>query len=306
MADELKSTRQALGDTLISYMDKYKDNKLIVLTADLTGPTGLLQFSKSYPGNFMDLGIAESNMIGVGAGMALDGMKVVMTSFASFITGRYDQIRCSLAYPKIPCIIVGTHSGMAIGRDGVTQMGLEDIAIMRALPNMRVIQPNNYTNACEIIDYLLKNDLNSPVYLRLHRQPYYDEFGDWDIDGQNITIYFSGCFGREVYNIIQRLNSKGISGVSAEIVRSIKPLLTPIAPTTKMIVTIEDHSIIGGLGSAIIERCSEMEINPKIIRIGLNDIFPESGKPEDLYRKYKLDEDSIYERIIYEFEKLHT
>ncbi len=161
----MKATRDAFGYQLPLMGDKY-DN-IVALDADLGKATKIASFKDSHPDRFFQMGISESNMIGVASGISEYGYKVFLASFGSFLTGRYDQIRCSLAYSKRPVILVGTHVGMAIGRDGVTQMGLEDVSLMRALPNMKILNPASYSEAIKVIEYLCETELDSPHYLRL-------------------------------------------------------------------------------------------------------------------------------------------
>ena len=156
----MKATRDALKD-ILPLMGKEHDN-IVVLDADIGSATRLSAFAKEFPNRFFQIGIAEANMIGISSGLSEHGFKVFLGSFASFLSGRYDIIRCSLAYSKSPVILVGSHVGMAIGKDGVTQMGLEDVSIMRALPNMTILNPATYTEAVEIVKFLCKNKLDEP------------------------------------------------------------------------------------------------------------------------------------------------
>ena len=165
----MKATRDGFGEQLV---ESGKNNPDIIgLSADLGKATKIDKFGEAYPDRLFEMGIAENNMIGVASGMSEYGYKVFLASFASFLTGKYDTIRCSIAYSNAPCIIVGTHSGMAIGKDGVTQMGLEDISIMRSLPNMNVLVPSTYNQTKAIVKWLCETKLDSPYYLRLGRQP---------------------------------------------------------------------------------------------------------------------------------------
>ena len=170
------ATRDAFGNQLIQ--SAKNNDKILVLSADLSKATKTENFSKEYPERFFEIGIAESNMIGIGSGLSEYGFKVIMTSFASFLTGKYDVIRVSLAYSNAPVILVGTHAGLAIGKDGVTQMGLEDISLMRSLPNMQVMQPATAIETEKMVEYILDSDLNGPVYLRLGRQPVKEIFDE--------------------------------------------------------------------------------------------------------------------------------
>lgn len=307
----MKATRDAFGDHLPLMGEKHKD--IIALDADLGKATKIASFKESHPSRFYQMGIAEANMIGVASGISEYGYKVFLASFGSFLTGRYDQIRCSLAYSKRPVVLVGTHVGMAIGKDGVTQMGLEDVSIMRALPNMSVLNPASYTEAINIIEYLCQNQLDSPHYLRLGRQPVEDfdipfEFGKGQVVRQthamcNITIFSTGCILGDVVKaseIIQNNSSHNVRVVNLPTIKPIdKKIILQCAKQSKYLFSVEDHSIVGGLGTAISEVLTD-ESPQKLSRIGLDDVFPESAPPADLYDKYGLSSESIAKRVLSE------
>jgi len=304
----MRATREAFGEHLPVMGERY--NNIVALDADLGKATKIASFRESHPDRFFQIGIAEANMIGVASGISEYGYKVFLASFGSFLTGRYDQIRCSLAYSNRPVVLVGTHVGMAIGKDGVTQMGLEDVSIMRALPNMAVLNPASFSEAVKVIEYLCETDLQSPHYLRLGRQPVKDiemdfEFGKGQIvkDGSDITIFSTGCILGDVMDsagIIEEKTSKSVRVVNMP---TLKPIDTDIivecAKSSDMLFTVEDHSIIGGLGTAVSEVLTD-SYPKKVVRIGLNDIFPESAPPTDLYEKYGLSANKIAERVINE------
>ena len=307
----MKATRDAFGDHLPLMGEKHKD--IIALDADLGKSTKIASFKESHPSRFYQMGIAEANMIGVASGISEYGYKVFLASFGSFLTGRYDQIRCSLAYSKRPVVLVGTHVGMAIGKDGVTQMGLEDVSIMRALPNMNVLNPASYTEAINIIEYLCQNQLDSPHYLRLGRQPVEDfdlpfEFGKGQVVRQthamcDITIFSTGCILGDVVKaseIIQNNSSHNVRVVNLPTIKPIdKKIILQCAKQSKYLFSVEDHSIVGGLGTAISEVLTD-ENPQKLSRIGLDDVFPESATPADLYDKYGLSSESIAKRVLSE------
>ena len=307
----MKATRDAFGDHLPLMGEKHKD--IIALDADLGKATKIASFKESHPSRFYQMGIAEANMIGVASGISEYGYKVFLASFGSFLTGRYDQIRCSLAYSKRPVVLVGTHVGMAIGKDGVTQMGLEDVSILRALPNMNVLIPASYTEAINIIEYLCQNQLDSPHYLRLGRQPVEDfdipfEFGKGQVVRQthamcNITIFSTGCILGDVVKaseIIQNNSSHNVRVVNLPTIKPIdKKIILQCAKQSKYLFSVEDHSIVGGLGTAISEVLTD-ENPQKLSRIGLDDVFPESAPPADLYDKYGLSSESIAKRVLSE------
>ena len=304
----MKATREAFGYQLPLMGDKY-DN-IVALDADLGKATKIASFKESHPERFFQIGIAEANMIGIASGLSEYGYKVFLASFGSFITGRYDIIRCSLAYSNRPVVIVGTHVGMAIGKDGVTQMGLEDVSIMRALPNMKILNPASYSETIRVIEYLCETDLDSPHYLRLGRQPVEDidipfEFGKGQIvkDGTDITIFSTGCILGDVIgatNLIEKNTSRTVRVVNISTLKPIdKDIIVKCAKETKHLFTVEDHSIVGGLGSAVSEVLTD-EYPKKLTRIGLNDVFPESAPPVDLYEKYGLSSGQIAKKVLSE------
>ena len=304
----MKATREAFGNHLPVMGDKY--NNIVALDADLGKATKIASFKEKHPDRFFQIGIAEANMIGISSGISEYGYKVFLASFGSFLTGRYDIIRCSLAYSNRPVVLVGTHVGMAIGKDGVTQMGLEDVSIMRALPNMKILNPASYSETIKVIEYLCETDLNSPYYLRLGRQPVEDidipfEFGKGQIvkDGTDITIFSTGCILGDVIeasNLIENNTSRSVRVVN---ISTLKPIDTDIivkcAKETKHLFTVEDHSVVGGLGSAVSEVLTD-EYPKKVVRIGLNDVFPESAPPKDLYEKYGLSAGQISKKVLSE------
>ena len=307
----MRATREAFGEHLPVMGEKY-DN-IVALDADLGKATKIASFGQSHPDRFFQIGIAEANMIGVASGISEYDYKVFLASFGSFLTGRYDQIRCSLAYSNRPVVLVGTHVGMAIGKDGVTQMGLEDVSIMRALPNMVVLNPASYSEAIKVIEYLCDTELESPHYLRLGRQPVEDivmpfEFGKGQIvnDGDDITLFSTGCILGDVLKSAFIIEEKTSMSVRVVNIPTLKPIDEEIiidsAIHTNHVFTIEDHSIIGGLGSAVSEVLSE-KYPTKVSRIGLNDVFPESAPPADLYEKYGLSSNKIADRVLSELDK---
>ena len=307
----MRATREAFGEHLPVMGEKHRD--IVALDADLGKATKIASFRESHPERFFQMGIAEANMIGVASGISEYGYKVFMASFGSFLTGRYDQIRCSLAYSNRPVVLVGTHVGMAIGKDGVTQMGLEDVSIMRALPNMKVLNPATFSEAKKVIEFLAETELDSPYYLRLGRQPVKDidipfEIGKGQIikEGDDITLLSTGCILGDVMesaSIIEDKTSKSVRVVSFTSLKPIdRDMIVKCAQETKQLFTIEDHSIIGGLGSIVSDVLSE-EYPAKVVKIGLNDVFPESAPPADLYEKYGLSSNQISKRVVSELDK---
>ena len=299
----MKATRDGFGDQLVESGGDHYD--IVVLGADLGKATKINKFAEKYPDRYFECGIAENNMIGIGSGLAANGYNVFMSSFASFLTGKYDTIRCSIAYPDEPVILVGTHGGMAIGKDGVTQMGLEDVAIMRALPNMMVINPATYSEARYWTKWLCEVNPLGPVYLRLGRQPVKEVFPeDWPFahdntikQGKSSTLVFTtGCILPDALEATEELD---VTIIHVPVLRPIDSgWLYYTVRAFDHIFTVEDHSIIGGLGSLVAEHMAEAGSHAKLVRIGLNDQFPESGPPEQLYEKYGLSANKIKEKII--------
>ena len=215
----MKATRDAFGQQLVE--SAKNDKNIIALNADLSKATRLSKFLDAYPDRFFECGIAECNMLGIASGMSEYGYKVFLASFASFLTGKYDVIRVSIGYSNAPVVLVGTHAGLAIGKDGVTQMGLEDIGLMRGIPNMKVIQPATPIEARLATKFLAEEDLDSPAYLRIGRQPveevfdenYKFEFGKGVTikDGNDITLMSTGCILPEVIKASKQIESRGIS-----------------------------------------------------------------------------------------------
>jgi len=306
----MKATRDAFGDQLVL---SAKDNQnILALSADLAKATKLDKFAKEFPDRFFEIGIAENNMIGIASGLSEHGYKVFIGSFSAFLTGKYDTIRCSLAYPNCPVILVGTHGGLAIGRDGVTQMGLEDVAIMRALPNMTILNPATYNETLSLVKYLCETELNGPVYLRLGRQPVkeiYSETYEYSSpnravginirkDGYDGVVFSTGCILPDVLEAVENLDIAVVSLTQLKPLDANRELIEFYVNKFKYIFTVEDHSIIGGLGSIIAEIIAETASPAKLTRIGLQDVFPESGSTQDLYEKYGLSANQIRKTIL--------
>lgn len=301
-----KATRQAFGEALVRLGEKRKD--VVVLDADLAKSTKSELFAKKFPDRFFEMGIQEANMLGTAAGLALSGKVPFACSFACFITGRYDQIRLSVAYSEANVRVVGTHAGIAVGDDGFSQQGLEDIALMRVLPNMAVIQPADDIETEAVVNYLA--DHKGPVFLRLTRQnverihpeDFVFEFGKVETlkDGKDAVIFATGAQSSLSLRAAKTLEAEGLS-VRVVNVTTIKPLdVEGVVEAAKAcggkVITAEDHSVIGGLGSAVAEALAE-HFPAKILRIGVRDVFGESGSPADLYRKHGLDEEGIARQV---------
>ena len=295
-----KASRVAFGEALLDL--GARDPRILTLDADLSKSTMTAAFAKKFPDRAFNLGIAESNMIGIGAGLALAGKVPFVCSFACFLVGRFETIRISVAYTNANVKLVGTHAGIAIGEDGYSQMGVEDLACLRALPNIAIVQPADELETKQAVAYAVVHE--GPLYLRLTRQnlepvcppDYRFELGRWLVlrPGTDVTLIGSGG---PLANCLEAANRLATDGVSAEVVNaaSIKPLdedcLLQSVGKTGRVVTVEDHSIAGGLGGAVAETLSEVLPTP-IKRIGVQG-FGESGDPKGLYRKHGLDPDGI-------------
>ena len=295
-----KASRAAFGEALLDLAAT--NDRIVTLDADLSKSTMTAKFAKAYPSRAFNLGIAESGMIGVAAGLALAGRIPFACSFACFIIGRFETIRVSVAYTNAPVKLVGTHVGVAIGEDGYTQMGLEDIACIRSLPNIPIIQPADEIETKQAVAYAAEHD--GPLYLRLTRQnlePVHDAsyrfaFGKADVlkPGSDVTVLATGG---TVWNALEAAKRLAESGIHAEVINvaTIKPLdedaVVLSAGKTGRVVTVEDHSIHGGLGGAVAELLSEVMPTP-VKRLGVAS-FGESGDPKGLYVKHGLDPDGI-------------
>jgi transketolase len=292
------SMRGVYGETLVKL--GAKNRNIVVLDADLAKSTQTGKFGKAYPDRFFDMGIAEQDMIGTAAGLAAAGMNPFASTFAMFGSGRpWEQIRNSVAYPKLPVKIVVTHAGISVGEDGPTHQACEDISIMRSIPNMKVVAPADSVETEKLIEFLA-DYYDSPVYVRLTRMntdvvfgpDYKFRFGKGIVmkKGRDITIISTGVMLFQALEAAEILRAKKIS---AEVIHmpTIKPidekLIISSVKKTGKIITIEEHSIIGGLGSAVAEVISEK--SPVMLkRLGIKDVFAESGAPEALFEKYGL------------------
>lgn len=302
-----KATRDAFGEALAKCGEKYPN--VVALDADLAKSTKSEIFAKKFPNRFFEMGIAEANMIGTGAGMALAGKVPFICSFACFVTGRYDQIRISVAYSQANVRIVGSHAGIAIGDDGYSQQGLEDIAIMRVLPGMAVIQPADDLEAEAAVEFLCTHQ--GPAFLRTTRQKlervhadgYKFQFGKLDelkTGGTDAVIFATGGEVHFALKAAEQLEKEGFK-VGVANVHTIKPLdaqnIVRLAKQAKVVVTAEDHTVIGGLGGAVAEAMADAGVGKRLHRIGLPDVFGESGEPNELLKKFKLDTEGIAEQV---------
>ena len=302
MKEEKIATRQSYGETLVE-LGKENEN-IVVLDADLAGATKTDLFAKAYPDRFFDLGIAEANMLGTAAGFATCGKIPYASTFAVFAAGRgYDQIRNSICYPNLNVKICATHCGITVGEDGATHQMLEDISLMRTLPNMTVISPSDDTQTRWIIKEVSK--INGPVYVRLARLAtpvIYETNQKFEIgkaiqigEGTDGTVFATGVTVSEAIKAQEELEKQGIH-IRVVDVHTIKPIdkdmIIKCAKETAKLVSVEDHSIIGGLGTAISEVLTE-NYPVKLERIGMKDTFGKSGKAEELMEYFGITAKSI-------------
>lgn len=301
------ATRISYGNALKELGDKHDD--IVVLDADLANATQTAVFMKAFPERHIDCGIAESNMAGIAAGLATSGFVPFMTTFAMFAAGRaYEQIRNSIGYPHLNVKIVGTHAGISVGEDGPTHQCNEDIALMRTIPGMVVINPCDDIEAKAAV--ATAYEYTGPVYLRFGRNgvPVINDEANYKFElgkgitfreGKDVAIIATGLC---VASALKAADMLAIDGIEATVINihTIKPLdkklVINAAKRTGRVFTVEEHSIIGGLGSAVAE-CLIEDAPIKVTRIGLNDTFGESGPGDELIVKYGLDGKSVYDKI---------
>jgi len=303
---EKVSLRDAYGDTLIELGKK--DERIVVLDADLSGSTKTAKFAKVFPERFFNMGIAEINMMNVAAGLAASGKIPFVSTFAIFGTGRaWEAVRQSICYPKLNVKIVCTHGGITVGEDGASHQALEDVANMRNIPNMTVIVPADDIETRQVIKKIAYTD--GPFYVRLTREKFpriFDKSYKFEIgkghvlrEGEDVTIITNGVMTSFALLAAEQLEREGIS---AEVIHmpTVKPidkeLIVKSASKTKAVVTAEEHSIIGGLGSAVAEVLVENYPVP-MERLGTPDVFGLSGKGWELLHYFKLDENGIIEKV---------
>jgi len=307
MKEEKIATRQSYGEALAKLGKEYEN--IVVLDADLSNATKTNIFAKECPDKFFDIGISEQDMMSTAAGFATCGKIPYASTFAVFASGRaYDQIRNSICYPNLNVKICATHAGITVGEDGATHQMLEDIGMMRALPNMTVISPSDDIQTKWAIEEASK--INGPVYVRLCRLAtpvIYEENQKFELgkavqigEGTDATIIATGVTVSEAIKAKEKLENKGVN-VRVLDIHTIKPIdketIIKCAKETKKIITIEDHSIIGGLGSSVCEVLSE-EYPCKVIRMGIKDTFGKSGKAQELMKYFEITADDIIKNVI--------
>lgn len=301
------ATRESYGKALAELGRKHDD--LVVLDADLAAATKTGIFKKEFPDRHIDCGIAESNMMGIAAGLAATGMVPFASSFAMFAAGRaFEQVRNSIGYPHLNVKIGATHAGISVGEDGATHQCNEDIALMRTIPGMTVINPSDDVEARAAVEAAY--EMEGPVYLRFGRLavPVINDRPDYRFEigkgvtlreGKDLTIVATGLCVSESLGAAEMLEKDGISARVINI-HTIKPLdeelILKAAEETGRIITAEEHSVIGGLGSAVCDCVSRRHPVP-VYKIGMEDVFGESGPAAELIRKYGLDAEGIYRKI---------
>ncbi len=308
MADVKKiATRESYGNALVELGKKHED--LIVLDADLAGATKTATFQKAFPERHWDCGIAEANMAGIAAGLSTSGKVPFMSTFAMFAAGRaFEQVRNSIGYPHLNVKIGATHAGISVGEDGATHQCLEDLALMREIPGMVVINPSDDIEAKAAVEAAYEHV--GPVYMRFGRLavPVINDHADYKFEigkgivlkeGTDVSIFATGL---EVSEALEAAKMLEADGINAEVINihTIKPLdkelVVKSAQKTGKVVTVEEHWINGGLGSAVCEVLSE-EAPTKVLRIGVEDKFGESGPAAELIHKYELDAEGIYKKV---------
>ena len=301
------ATRESYGNALAELGKEHED--VVVLDADLAAATKTGVFKKAFPERHIDCGIAECNMIGVAAGLSTTGKVPFASSFAMFAAGRaFEQVRNSVGYPKLNVKIGATHAGISVGEDGASHQCNEDIALMRTIPGMVVINPSDDVEAKAAVKAAYEHQ--GPVYLRFgrlavpvinDRPNYHFELGKGVVlrEGKDLTIIATGL---PVANCLEAAEKLAADGIEAKVINihTIKPLdeelVVAAAKETGKVVTVEEHSVIGGLGSAVCDVLSA-QAPTEVLKIGINDTFGESGPAVELVKKYGLDADSIYEKI---------
>lgn len=296
------ATRQAYGEVLLELGKKY-DN-LVVMDADLSKSTMTAEFGKNFPDRFVNMGIAEQNLYGAAVGFAISGKVVCASTFAMFAAGRaFEIIRNSIGYTRANVKICATHAGITVGEDGASHQTFEDLALMRTIPGMLVVNPSDSISAKKILRQVVEMD--GPAYVRLGRVAVPNFYTEEDVieigkgncirEGSDITIIATGIMVSEAMSAAETLKNEGIEARVVDI-HTIKPIdkeiIIKAAEETGLIVTAEEHSVIGGLGSAVAEVITQ-NCPVKMELVGQMDTYGESGKPDELKKKYGMDADAI-------------
>lgn len=305
----MANPRDAYGETLLELGGKYQN--IVVLDADLSKSTKTILFAKKFPERFFEMGIAEANMISTAAGLASCGKIPFASTFAVFATGRvYDQIRIDVAYSEANVKIFATHGGISVGKDGASHQMIEDLALMRVLPNMTVLAPSDAMQTRRLVELMATTE--GPMYARIGRANaavLYKKEDMKDIkigegfivkDGSDVTLIACGTMVDQAVEASERLGAEGLS-VRVVDMHTIKPLDSALVlkcdKETNAIITVEEHSVIGGLGGAVSEVLAENASGVPFKRMGVQDIFCESGEPEELFEKYGLNASHIMKAI---------
>jgi len=305
----MANPRDAYGETLMELGGKNHD--IVVLDADLSKSTKTILFAKKYPERFFEMGIAEANMISTAAGFASCGKIPFASSFAVFATGRvYDQIRIDVAYSKANVKIFATHGGISVGKDGASHQMIEDLTLMRVLPNMTVLAPSDAAQTRRIVELMAATE--GPMYARIGRANASVLYKKEDLkdlkigegiivkDGSDVSIIACGTMVNQAVDAHEKLLQDGVSARVVDM-HTIKPLderlVTKCARETNTILTVEEHSVIGGLGGAVSEVLAESGSSTKFKRMGVQDMFCESGEPEELFEKYGLSTSHIVNNV---------
>lgn len=308
MSEKKRTTRDGFGEALVEVATN--DEKIVALTADLRESMRLDAFAEAFPDRFFDVGVAEENMVGIAAGLGLTGRTAVTCSYAVFNPqNTMGPIRASVCYSKTNVKIIGGHAGISTGPDGATHQALEDISMMRTLPNMIVVVPADFHEAKKATKAILEH--HGPAYLRIGKHPTKQvtteqssfELGRASVLREGTHVAIIAC-GTMVAEAVDAADALATHGISAEVINmhTIKPLdrfsILELAEKFQLIVTVEEHQITGGLGSAVAEVLSELPQHPPLHRMGMLDSFGESGSGEELLNKYELTADAIVTLVL--------
>jgi transketolase len=300
-----KATRDSFGETVKKLGAEYP--QLVVLDADLSVSTKSNHFGKAYPDRFFQMGIAEANMISTAAGLAFTGFIPFCCSFGCFLAGRYETIRVSVGYSRANVKMIGTHAGLGTGEDGYTQMGLEDMNVLRAIPGITLLQPSDDVTTAAAVRYA--TETQGPFYLRLTRQKLPSLYRSEQIfqagrgillkeGGDTLALIGTGATVSEALKASEELSEFNPWVIDMHTLKPIdRALIKSLSHSCKWIVTVEDHSIIGGLGTAVAEVLAEEIPRARLLRIGVQDVYGESGDAKSLYEKFGISAQKIVERV---------
>lgn len=299
-----KATRDSFGEALKALGTEFPN--IVALDADLSCSTKSALFAKAFPERFFQMGIAEANMVGTAAGLAFTGYVPFICSFGAFLAGRYETIRVSIGYSRANVKMVGTHAGLGIGDDGYTQMGLEDINVLRGLPGLTILQPSDDITTKAAVRFAATHV--GPVYLRLTRQRVPDLYRTEQVfqcgrgillkEGKDLALIGTGATVIEAMKASEELSEMSPWVIDMHTIKPIdRALVKSLAHSCRSIVTVEDHNIVGGLGTAVAEVLAEEGFKGKLLRLGLQDTYGESGDPKQLYDKYGMSAAAIVSQV---------